>query len=330
MKARFFRVAAVLAAALACAPASAQVPTQVATYPLKPVRLVIPFPPGGSVDSLARAISNEMTRLWGQAVVVEGKPGAGGVTAAAAVAHSAPDGYTIFMTDQAPLTITPFMQRDLPYDPVKDFAAVIALVQASSLVVVPGNYPVNTIPELIAAAKAKPGAINFGSWGIGSIAHLGTEEFAAAAGISMTHVPYKGAADMTRGLLSGEIQLAFTSLSATVSQIRQGQIKALAYGSLKRSPVLPDVPTIAESGLPGFQVRSWLGWVVPSATPRTIINRIAADAGRVLSVQAFKDKYIDGAGFEVFGLLSEPFARLLDETRVKNEAQLKRLKLQAN
>ena len=330
MKSRLFRAASVLAAALACAPAIAQVAAQVATYPFKPVRLVIPYPPGGSVDALARAMGNELTRLWGQPVVIEGKPGAGSITAAAAVAHSAPDGHTIFMTDQVPLIIAPFLQRNLPYDPVKDFAAVIALTQSATLVVVPGNFPVNTIPELIAAAKAKPGAINFGTWGVGSTAHLNTEEFAFLAGISMTHVPYKGAADVFRGLLSGEIQLAFTSLSAAQSQVRQGRLKAIAYGSLKRSPVLPDVPTVAESGLPGYQTRGWLGFVVPSATPRAIINRIATDTGRVLSVQAFADKYIKGVGFEVYNLSPEPFAQLIDETRVKTEEQLRRLKLQAD
>lgn len=330
MKARLFRAATVLTAALACAPAIAQVATQVASYPLKPVRMVIPFPPGGAVDALARAVGNELSKIWGQPVLIDGKPGAGGVTAAVAVAHSAPDGYTIYMTDEVPLTITPFLQRDLPYDPVKDFTAVIALVQSSSMFVVPRDFPVNTISELIAAAKAKPGAINYGTWGIGSTAHLDTEEFASAAGISMTHVPYKGLADMSRGLLSGEVQAAFISLGAASPQIKQGRLKALAYGGAKRAPLLPDVPTMAESGLPGFQVGSSLGFLVPAATPRAIINKIAADTGRALSVQAFKEKYVDGVGFEVFSLPPEPFAQLVHETRAKREAQLKRLKLQVN
>lgn len=323
MKVRFFHFAAVLCAALACAPASGQI----AAYPLKPVRMVVPYPPGGAVDALARAIGNELSKIWGQPVVIEGKPGAGGVTAAVAVARSAPDGYTIFLADQTPLAITPFLQRDLPYDPVKDFAAVIALVQSSSVLVVPRDFPVNTMTELITAARAKPGAINYGTWGIASTAHLNTEELATAAGIVMTHVPYKGAADVFRGLLSSEVQAAFISIGAASPQIKQGQLKALAYGGNKRSPLLPDVPTLGESGVPGFQVGSCLGFVVPGATPRAIINRIAADAGRALYVQEFKDKYIDAVGFEVFNLPPDQYAQLLIEMRLKNQAQLQRLKL---
>ena len=328
MKVRFFRAATLLTAVLACAPAFGQV----ANYPLKPVRMVIPYPPGGAVDALARAVSYELTKVWGQPVVVEGRPGAAGVTAAVAVARSVPDGYTIFFTDQVPLAIAPFIQRDLPYDPAKDFAAVIALVQSSSMFVVARNFPVNTIAELIAAAKAKPGAINFGSWGIASTAHLDTEEFSAAAGISMTHVPYKGAADMFRGLLSGEVQAAFISLGAASPQIKKGLLRAIAYGGPKRAPLMPNVPTMAESGLSGlggFAVGSALGLVVPSATPRAIINKIAADAARVVSAPAFADKYINGVGFQVFNLPPEPFEKLISENRVKYGALLKRLKLQA-
>ncbi len=312
--------------ALVCAPAS----SQVAPYPPKPVRIVIPVPPGGSQDTLARALANELARLWGQAVVIESRPGAGGVTAAAAVAQSAADGTTIFMADEVPLTITPFMHRNLPYDPVKDFAAVIALVQAAPTVIAPGSSAFRTIAQLVATAKAKPGAVNFGSWGLASQTHLVTEEFAALAGVHITHVPYKGGADVLRGLLSGEIQLAFTGLTPTLPHIRQGRLIAIAYAGASRSPLLPEVPTIAESGLPGFQASSWLGWSVPSATPRAIVNRIASDAGRVLSVQAFKDKYVTPVGFEVFNLPAEPFEQLISDRRRKNEALLKRLKLQGD
>jgi tripartite-type tricarboxylate transporter receptor subunit TctC len=326
MNKRFFQAVAGFASLLACATVMAQG----ATYPVKPVRIIIPFPPGGSVDTLARAVGSELSRLWGQPVLVDGRPGAGGVTAAVSAARSSPDGYTLFLADEGPMTIVPFMQRDLPYDPAKDFVPVIALVQAARIVVVPGGYPVNSIRELIAAAKAKPGAINFGSWGVGSVAHLAAEDFATSAGISITHVPYKGAADLSRGLLSGEVQLAFHSLGAVMGQVKDGRLKAIAYAGLKRPPLLPGVPTVAESGLPGFQSRSWLGFVVPAGTPRTIIERIAADAGRVLAIREFKDKHVEGVGFEVFNLQPEPFAQLVSETRVKNGEQLKRLKLQAH
>jgi tripartite-type tricarboxylate transporter receptor subunit TctC len=325
MKARFFRAAAVLTAALACAPAVAQV----GAFPVRPVRMVIPYVPGGAVDILARASGSEMSRIWGQPVIVDNRAGGGGVIAATAVARSPADGYTIFMTDQPPLAITPFLQRDLPFDPVKDFAAVIGLVQSYSILVVPNNFPANSVAELIAVARAKPGAINFGSWGVGSTAHLDPEDFSASARINMTHVPYKSAADMFRGLLSDEIQLVFISLGAAIPQIKQGQLKALGYGSLRRTSLLPDVPTMSESGLPGFEEQSWLGWVVPSGTPRAIINKIATDAGKMFSDQAFVDKYITGVGFEVYNLPPEPFAQVLKETRAKREAQVKRLKLTA-
>ena len=302
---------------------------QVSAYPAKPVRLVIPYPPGGSVDNLSRAIAAELSKLWGQPVVVDGKPGAGGVTAAVAVASAPPDGHTLYLTDQGPFAITPFMQRDLPFDPIKDFTPVIALVKASGLVVVAAGSPINSISDLIAAARAKPGVINYGSWGVGSVSHLGAEEFATEAGVSMTHVPYKGAADMTRALLANEIQFAFHSLSASAPQIKQGRLKAIGYSSLKRPALLPDVPTIAESGMPGFEQRSWLGVVAPSATPRPVLTKIAADAGRVLSVPAFVDRYVNGEGFELMNVTLERFAALVDETRTKTEAQLKRLKLRA-
>jgi tripartite-type tricarboxylate transporter receptor subunit TctC len=326
MRARFLGAATLIAAVLACAPAFGQV----AGYPSKPVRIVIPYPPGGAVDTLARAVGNELSKAWAQPVLIEGKPGAAGVTAATHVARSAGDGYTVYFTDLVPLAISPFLQRDLPYDPVKDFAAVIALVQSSSMFVVARNFPVNTIGELIAAAKAKPAAINFGTWGVASTAHLDTEEFSAAAGISMTHVPYKGAADMFRGLLGGEIQVAFISLGAATPQIKQGLLRAIAYGGPKRAPLMPNVPTMAESGLPGlgaFNVGSCLGIVVPAATPRAIINRIAADAARVSGDAAFADKFINGVGFEVFNLPPEPYEKLIAQSRVKYEALLKRLKL---
>lgn len=318
------RIVVVLAAAFTFTQAFGQ------AYPSKPVRFIITYPPGGAIDLLARATAAEMSKIWGQPVIVEGKPGGGGVIAAVAAARSAPDGYTIFMTDQPPLAITPFLQRDIPYDPIKDFSAVLGMVESYGVLAVAPNFPANTVSEFIAVAKSKPGAINFGSWGVGSTAHLDPETFAAAAKISVTHVPYKGAADMFRGLLSGEIQMLFISLGPAIPQISQGQIKALGYGSLKRTPLLPDVPTISEAGLPGFVESSWLGWIVPAGTPRPIINKIYADAGRIFSVQPYVDKYITAVGFEIYNIPPEQFSRVIIETRAKREAQLKRLKLQAN
>jgi tripartite-type tricarboxylate transporter receptor subunit TctC len=325
MSARFFRAATALTAALVCTAAIAQV----AAFPVKPVRIVIPYVAGGAVDILARAAGGEMSKIWGQPIIFDNRAGGGGVIAAAAVAHSPADGYTIFMTDQPPLAITPFLQRDIPYDPVKDFAAVIGLVQSYSILVVPNKFQANSIAELIAVARAKPGTINFGSWGVGSTAHLDPEDFSASAAISMTHVPYKSAADMFRALLTDEIQLVFISLGAAIPQIKQGQLKALGYGALKRTSLLPDVPTISESGLSGFEEQSWLGLVAPSGTPRAIVNKIASDAGKMFSDSTFVDKYVTGVGFEVYNLPPEPFAKVINDTRAKRQAQVKRLKLTA-
>ncbi len=299
------------------------------SWPSKPVRIVIPVPPGGSQDTLARAMAVDLARIWGQPVLVESRPGAGGVTAAAAVAQSPGDGYTILMTDEMSMTVTPLLHRKLSYDTARDFSAVLALVQASSIVVVPAASTINTVVDLIAEARARPGTVNYGSWGIGSATHLSTESFAAQVGISMTHVPYKGGADVLRALLSNEVQVAFTGLTATIPAIRQGRLKAIAYAGPSRPQLLPEVPTIGESGVPGFYARGWLGWLVPSSTPRAIVGKIAADAGRVISAAAFTEKYVTAVGFEVYNLPMEQFEQMLSTSRTRMDAELKRLRLQA-
>ena len=300
-----------------------------ASYPVKPVTLMVAYPPGGSVELLARATGNEFARLWGQPVIVESRPGAGGVAATAAIARSAPDGYTLLLTDQGPLTSIPFLQADLPYDP-REIAAVTGLVITGALIVVPANFPASTIGEFIAAAKEKPGALNFGSWGVAGVNHLEAEQFAAFSGISLTHVPYKGAAELTRALLSNDVQIAFHSAGVVVAQIKRGQLKALAYTGAARAPLLTEVPTLAEAGLPGFETNRWLGIVGPAAMPRAIIQKIATDSQKVLAQPAFVDKQVIGMGFEVYGLPPESFAKLIEDTRRTTGALLKRLKLQVN
>jgi tripartite-type tricarboxylate transporter receptor subunit TctC len=292
--------------------------------------MLVGYPPGGSVDLLARALSSELSKSWGQPVIVENRPGAGGVAATNAAARSGPDGHTLLLTDQGPLTTIPFLQTDLPYDPVKDIAAVIGLVKTGALIVVPGNFPATTIADFIAAAKAKPGTLNFGSWGTAGVNHLEAEEFAAFSGISITHVPYKGAAELTRALIAGDVQITFHSTGVVAQQVKGGQLKALAYAGSTRAPLLPEVPTTAEAGLRGFETNRWLGMVASSATPRAIIQKVAADTQRVLADPAFADKQVVGMGFEVYALAPDPFAKLIEETRRKTGALLKRLKLQAN
>jgi tripartite-type tricarboxylate transporter receptor subunit TctC len=318
-------VMAVVGAVLGTGGAVAQ--SNAGPYPSKPVRLVLPVPPGGLQDSLARAVANELSKAWGQTVVVENRAGASGIIAADAVAKSAPDGYTIFMTDNVTLMTNQFLRKSLPYDPVRDFAPVIALVQAGNVMVTSPQSSARSVQELIALARAKPGELNYGSFGLGSSPHVDTEALAAAAGIKLTHIPYKGGPEILQGLLGGQIAFSITGLPPALPLIRQGRMRALAYGGLRRSPAMPEVPTLAESGLPGFESGAWFGWLIPSATPRAVIDRIAADAGRVIATPEFRDKYIAGVGLEVLNLAPAAAAELLAADREKYASRLKSLNM---
>ena len=302
--------------------AGAHIAVQAQSYPVKPVRIVIPVPPGGVQDALTRAIAAELGKLWGQGVVVENRPGASGIIAAEAVARSAPDGYSVLQTDAITFMTNQFLRRNLPYDPAKDFAPVIGLVQTSDVLVARLQLPARTVAELVALARAKPGALNYGSFGQGSAAHLDAEKLSLAAGVSMTHVPYKGGGDIPKALLAGEIDFAFTGLTSVLPLIRDGRIRALAFGGPRRSPALPDVPTLQEQGY-SFDTGGWFGWFVPSATPRAIVDRIAADTGRVLGNAAFRDKYILGVGLEPLNVPASQFADLVKETHGKYAALFK-------
>ncbi len=322
-----FAMPATLLLALALPGGNALAQGGVAAYPAKPVRIVIPVPPGGVQDLIARGIGQELTRIWGQSVVTENRPGAGGVSAADAVAKAAPDGHTILMSDDVPLVISPLLIEKLPYDPVVDFAPAVALVQASHVIVVAANFPAKNLQDLISAARAQPGSINYGSFGVGSTVHLNTEEFSALAGIKLTHVPYKGGADVLRAVVAGDIQFAIAGLTPSQPLIKQGRLRVLAYTGTRRLAELPDVPTVAEAGVAGFSTRSWFGWTLPAATPRAIIEKIAADAGRVVASPEFRAKYLVNAGLEVLNMGPDQFPQLLKDSRVKYEAQIRRLNL---
>jgi tripartite-type tricarboxylate transporter receptor subunit TctC len=326
-----FSLHAAVIAAIAAASAFAIAPSisLAQAYPVRPVRVVLALPPGGAQDNLARAAAQELTKVWGQTVLIENRPGAGGILAAETVARSAPDGYTILMVDKVPLVNNIYLQRSLPFDPVKDFAPVVTLALTANWIVANNNFPANTVQELIAYARARPGQINYGTFGPGSVNHIQTEEFSRMTGIKLTHIPYKGGADLVRALLSGEVSIAFNGVSG-VPAMRQKQLKAIAYGGLQRTQVLPDVPTIEESGVTGLDARSWFGWVVPAATPRTIIDRIATDTAQVVAAPAFRDKYIVGIGLEPFHVGPDAFAELLASERKDFEALIKRLEGRLN
>jgi tripartite-type tricarboxylate transporter receptor subunit TctC len=296
-------------------------------YPARPVRLIVAVPPGGLQDTLARAMALELGRSWNQSVVVENRVGANGIIAADLAAKAPADGYTVLQVDSVSHMTNPLLRSKLPYDPVRDFTPVIALVHVGNILVAHNELPAKNLQELIELARAKPGQLNYGSFGLGSSPHIDTEALSRAAGIQVTHIPYKGGPAVLQGLMGGEVAFSLTGLTPALPLIRQGRVRALAYGGLQRSTVLPDVPTLSESGLKGFDSSAWFGWIAPAGTPRAIVERIAADAGQVITQPEFRDKYIASLGQEVLNLQTGRFGELLASERDKFAARLKPLNL---
>jgi len=272
--------------ALASAYASAQ------TYPSKPIRLVVPFPPGGTTDILARDVGQRLTETLGQSVVIDNRPGAAGNVGSDIVAKSAPDGYTLLMCTVSSHAINPGLYSKLPYDHIKDFAPVILVARVPNVLEVNPAVPVNTVSDLIKLAKEKPGQINFASSGSGTSIHLSGELFKTMAGVDMVHVPYKGSAPALVDLVSGQVQVMFDNLPSSLGQINAGKLRAIAVTSAQRSPALPDLPTIAESGLPGFEATSWFGVLAPAGTPPAIVNRLNAEINKWLQSPDGKEKLL--------------------------------------
>jgi tripartite-type tricarboxylate transporter receptor subunit TctC len=281
------------------------VPALAQQWPAKPVRLLIPYPPGGSAEILARPIAQKLTELWGQPVVLDFRPGAGGTIATEATAKAAPDGYTIIMV-LAAHAINHSLYAKLPYDTLRDFAPVSLTASLPLIVVTPPSLPANSIKELIALGKAKPGSLNFASAGNGNTSHLAGELFKNSAGIEMVHVPYKGSGPAVIALLAGEVSLMFDSISSSLQQVKAGKLKALAVTSAKRSHVLPQLPTVAESGLPDFIVDGWYGILAPAGTPPAIVNKMSADIARVMQIPDARER-IMGSGYDIIGSTPEQF-----------------------
>jgi len=309
-----------LLAAFAACLASGGPQVQAQSFPSKPVRIVIGVVPGGVIDTLARGVTGELSRNWNQSVVVENRVGAGDIVAGDAVAKSAPDGHTLLLTSSATFLVNQFMRSKLPYDPVKDFVPVVALTRTSDVLLAIPKLGVSSVKELVALAKSKPGALNYGSFGIGSAAHLDAVAFASVAGIQITHIPYKGGAAVIAALLGGEIDFSFSGLTPSLGPVKQGSLKALAFGAAQRSPALPQVPTFQEAGY-NIETGSWFGIFGPAATPRAIVEKISADTSRVLATPAFRDKFVLGVGMEELNLQAGPFAELLRDSREKFASQ---------
>ena len=252
-------------------------------FPLRPVRLIVTYPAGGPADIAARALAQKLAQAWGQQVVVDNRAGAGGIIGTELVANAAPDGYTLLHGTAAGLVINPLLAKKLSYDTLRDFAPVSMVVIVPQLLVVHPAVPVSTLKELIALAKARPGRLNYASVGVGSPNHLGMELLKSLSGIDIVHVPYKGATPAMADLIAGQVQLAFNGMASVLPQVATGKLKAIAVGSARRSVAAPDVPTVAEAGLPGFEYVAWNGTFAPSATAPALVAKISGDIRQALA-----------------------------------------------
>jgi len=257
--------------------------TPAQTYPIRPIRWVVTYPPGGPTDVVARAIGAKLTEAWGQQIVIDNRAGAGGVIGTDIAAKAVPDGYTLLFGTSAGLTINPALNSKLPYDAVKDFAPVSLLVLNPQILVVHPAVPVNSVKELVALAKARPGQLNYASVGIGSPNHMGMELLKALTGIDIVHVPYKGTGPAITDLLGGQVQVMFNSMPSVIPLVASGKLKGLAVGSVQRSPAVPDIPTVAEAGVPGFENVTWYGMFAPAKTPHDIIVKLNKQVVQILA-----------------------------------------------
>jgi tripartite-type tricarboxylate transporter receptor subunit TctC len=292
-------------------------------FPSKPVRIVVSYPPGGPVDVLARPLAEGLQKLWGgNPVIVENKPGANAIIGTDYAAKQPGDGHTLLLANDPSLSSNQYLFSKLPYDPVKDLVPVATIATTTLILLVPASLPANTLPELIALAKKNPGKLTYGSIGPGSVTHLDAEAFASAAGIKLTHVPYKGTGEVVPALLAGQIDMALSAIGPSLPHIRSGKMKALAIAQPQRSALVPDVPTFAEGGVP-FEAKSWFAIAVPAGTPRPVIERIAADVRRVVGEPQYREKYITAQGMDVFALGPDEFAAFLAKDREKYAQRVK-------
>jgi len=299
--------------ALACALA---LPAIGQTFPSKPAKLVVPFPPGGPLDTTGRAIAQKLGEAWGQSVIVENKAGAGGNIGADYVAKSPPDGYTIVMGALSTHAVNPSLYPKMPYDAKKDFAPITLVAITPNVLVVNPSLPVHSVKELIAYAKAHPGKLSFGSGSIGSAGHLAGELFKVDTGVDMVHVPYKGAAPAMQALLAGDTQIMFDNLASAMSQVKAGKLRALAVTTAQRSKLAPDLPTMAEAGVPGFDISTWFGLLAPAGTPPDVIAKWNAGVTKILSSPEMRER-LEAQGAEATPDTPEEFARFIDRELVK-------------
>jgi tripartite-type tricarboxylate transporter receptor subunit TctC len=291
-------------------------PAWAQTYPERPIKLVVPFPPAGTTDLLARTLAQKLNEALGKSVIVENRPGAGGNIGASVVASAPPDGYTLLLATVSTHGINPSLYPNMPYDAVKDFAPVAFIARVSNVLLVNPKLPANTAKELIALAKAQPGKLMFASSGNGTSLHLSGELFATMAQLKITHVPYKGSAQALGDVLSGQVPFMFDNLPSALPHIKAGKLRALAVTMTKRIPQLPDVPTMAESALPGFEAVSWFGILAPAKTSTAVVSKLNAEINKIISDAAMRQRLVE-QGTEPAVMSPEQFAQHIKDEIAK-------------
>jgi tripartite-type tricarboxylate transporter receptor subunit TctC len=303
------------AAALAAAPAFA--PTQSDStgpgqaFPSRPVKIVVPTSPGGATDAFSRALAPRLSEIWGQAVVVENRPGANQILGADYVSKSAPDGHALLVSDASSFVMNPHLYRKLPYDGLHGFTPITVLVRFPWVIAVHPSVGASTFQEFVAYARANPGKLSYGSFGLGSSAHISVDYLKKLLGIDIVHVPYKGAGPAVTDLLSGQIQMMMVTPLLVEPHARAGKLKLVAAATAQRIAALPDLPTVAESGVPGYEAGTWFALVGPAGMPRDLVAKIYGDAVKVLNDPAFRERYVSKQWFEVVGNTPEQFAEYL-------------------
>jgi tripartite-type tricarboxylate transporter receptor subunit TctC len=322
MKTTFLKAAgaiALAAAALAAPYAFAQ------AYPSKTITLIVPFPPGGTTDVLARSIAQKLNESWGQPVVVDNRPGAGATIGATQVAKAPADGYTLLM-GAVHHTIATSIYSSLPYDFQKDLAPVTIVALVPNILTVPVSLPVKSVKELVAHGRANPGKLSYGSNGQGTAQHLIGEQFSALTGVEMLHVPYKGSGPLTTALISGEVSMSFDTITPVLPQIKAGKLRPLAVTTAARSPTLPEVPTLAESGLAGFDQGTWFGLLAPAATPKEIVTKLNAEIVRILHMPDVQKRFAE-IGAQPIGNTPAEMAATIQSDTAKYAALVKQAKV---
>jgi len=299
----------VLAAAAAAALSSA-LPARAQAWPARPIRLVVPFPPGSSPDIIARLLAEPLAHALGQAIVVDNKPGAGGNLGTGAVAKAEPDGYTFLFTIQGPLVTAPLLSKSLGYDPLKDLLPVTLVATSPNVLVVDPKLGVDTLADFVRVAKQRKGQLNYGSVGNGSAAHLAMESFKARAGLDIVHVPYQGFPQVVNAILAGQVQAGFMVPGIAIGQVKAGKLKALGVTTLGRFGALPDLPTFVEQGYAGFEAISWQALLAPARTPQPVIDRVSAELVRIIKSDEVRGRIL-GQYFSAAGTAPEALASLM-------------------